>query len=709
MLAARVLDRVGKGRAPLTVGIGASSTTGKVDSAGRPRAESSFVDSSGRGRRARSEAIGRAARTAAAALAAGLALGPVGLAGAAPAAAPSFGLDAASPSLGPLGAAPGEVLAPAVPPAPGPGLPPPLRRISLAELGLLPGDVPTALSFGRDALSGGILHFSVDRSADGVPGLFPPDVATERASGAAGDVYRSFFPPNHTIVLDGDGSGGLVGLGLDESGPIDAIRGLDLCPAGAADPDGDGVLDLPLYLTLGPGSPTLAALGAGAEDVLRSQVGGSGGATLWLAGASLGLVPGDAIDALASDGVSVRFSLAAGSPTLLGPDGAADPPNDPEPDDLTPGDVLSQAFLSVFPASALGLAESDDLTGLAMGFDQDLDLVPNACDNCPAAPNAEQADTDADAVGDACDNCPGAANPGQQDADSDGAGDVCDADDDDDGHPDGVDNCPLTHNPDQEDGDTDGAGDACDTCPLLADPGQDDADGDLVGDACDNCPDAANPGQQDNDTDGAGDACDADDDEDGVHDSADNCPLHANPGQGDNDGDAAGDVCDADDDDDFVPDEFDNCPLEPNLDQRDSERDSGPDGAPGVAGIDDDGQNGVDDDGELCPLNPGGFPQPIPGSGDVCGDGIGDVCDADDDNDGLSDLDEAVLGTDPLRSDTDDDGFDDGVEVAAGSDPLDPSSVPAGVPVPLLPPSGAALLALALVGAGVRALSRRTK
>lgn len=334
---------------------------------------------------------------------------------------------------------------------------------------------------------------------------------SERASGAAGDVYRSFFPPSHTLVFDGDGSGGFAGLGLDESGPIDDIRGLDLCSAGAVDPDGDGELDAPVFLALAAGSPTLATLGAGSDDVLRSKLGASGAATVWLAGASLGLVPGDTIDALASDGVAVRFSLAPGSPTLLGPDGRADPPNDSDPDDLTPGDVLIEAFVSVFPASALGLAEDDDLTGLAMGFDQDLDRVPNACDICPATANASQADADAD--GDACDNNPGVANPGQQDADGDGAG-------------------------------------------------------------------------------------------------------------------------------------------------------------------------------------------------DVCGDGIGDVCDSDDD-DGLSDLVERTLGADPLGADTDGDGFDDGVEVAAGSDPLDPSSVPEGVPVPLLPSSGAALLALALLGMGVRALSLR--
>ena len=39
---------------------------------------------------------------------------------------------------------------------------------------------------------------------------------------------------------------------------------------------------------------------------------------------------------------------------------------------------------------------------LAMISDQDGDGVPDAYDNCPAAPNADQADTDGDGVGDAC-------------------------------------------------------------------------------------------------------------------------------------------------------------------------------------------------------------------------------------------------------------------------------------------------------------------
>ncbi len=623
------------------------------------------------------------------------------------AAPPSLALDTGSPSVAVLGVAAGEVLNPALPPAPGPG--PPVRTVSLAAMGLVPGDVPIALGFGRDAIPSGRLHFSVSRAANGIAGIFPPDVASERPSGAAGDVFKSFFPPNHTLVFDGNGAGGTPapdGLGLDETGPaIDGISGLDLCGPKTVDPNGDGVLDEPVYLTLAAGSPTLALLGAGPHDVLRSRVGTAGAPTVFVTGASLGLVPGDVIDALASQGTSLRFSLAPGSPTLLGPDGMADPPNDPDPDDMTPGDVMSQAFVAALPASGLNLDDDDDLVGLSMGFDQDADRVPNACDNCLATGNPDQADAEQDGVGDACDNCPLDPNPNQADADGDLAGDACDADDDGDGRADASDNCPLDANPGQEDGDQDLAGDACDVCPLLPDPAQADADQDGVGDACDDCPLDADPDQTDSDGDLAGDACDLDDDDDGVPDVLDNCRLVANPGQADGDGDGAGDSCDADDDGDFVPDEFDNCPFVPNLDQRDSEKNPGPDGQPGVAGVDDDGANGVDDAGELCPPNPGGFPQPIPGSDDLCGDGIGDVCDEDDDDDGLGDAQEAALGTNPLLADTDGDGFDDGTEVAAGTDPLDSESFPP-TPVPALPLAGRALLAALLAAAALGALRR---
>lgn len=68
-------------------------------------------------------------------------------------------------------------------------------------------------------------------------------------------------------------------------------------------------------------------------------------------------------------------------------------------------------------------------------------------------------------------------------------------------------------------------------------------------------------------------------------------------------------------------------------------------------------------------------------------DELGDACDADDDNDGLTDTEEAELGTDPLKQDTDGDGWSDREEIDAGTDPLQAASQPeleGGLPIWLL-------------------------
>ena len=52
----------------------------------------------------------------------------------------------------------------------------------------------------------------------------------------------------------------------------------------------------------------------------------------------------------------------------------------------------------------------------------------------------------------------------------------------------------------------------------------------------------------------------------------------------------------------------------------------------------------------------------------------------DSDGDGLSDEEEAEIGTDPNNPDTDGDGFSDGEEVRKGTDPLDPNSHPMPTP-----------------------------
>jgi hypothetical protein len=223
------------------------------------------------------------------------------------------------------------------------------------------------------------------------------------------------------------------------------------------------------------------------------------------------------------------------------------------------------------------------------------------------------------------------------DFDGDGIDDYLDTDDDDDGVLDVDDAFPYDATEDT-DTDGDGTGNNADT----------DDDDDGVLDTDDAFP-LDSTEDTDTDGDGTGDNADTDDDDDGVLDTDDDFPFDSSEWL-DTDGDGTGNNADTDDDDDGLTDT--------------EEASLGTD--PLLADTDGDGYDDPDDD----------FPVDSSEWLDTDGDGTGDNADTDDDDDGLTDTEEATLGTDPLVADSDGDGVSDYIEYLAGSDPLDSTDTP---------------------------------
>ncbi|MAD60256.1 MAG: hypothetical protein CMH49_01920, partial [Myxococcales bacterium] len=354
-------------------------------------------------------------------------------------------------------------------------------------------------------------------------------------------------------------------------------------------------------------------------------------------------------------------------------------------------------------------------------LDADQDQVDDTIDNCLGVPNPDQDDTDSDGVGDLCDNCVINANPDQTNTDElleqqngvtlgDLLGDVCDDD---------IDNDDVLNIDDSHEFDpfrcTDIDSDTCDDCAILArqdslndgldtdldqlcndgDPNDDnDTFSDVDEGICQSNPldaasvplDTDNDGLCDNgvdpddDDDNLSDAVelvlgtdplDKDTDDDTIQDDIDNCPLAQNTNQVNTDedlallpgsliiGDALGDVCDNNDDNDLLTDaqedENNNLIFDNGVesDPRNPDTDS----------------DGVLDGADNCILTNNGDQQNTDaelvanGNNLITADDLGDACDDDDDNDGLSDNTEiGQTQTNPFNPDHDSDGVRDDVD-----------------------------------------------
>jgi len=281
--------------------------------------------------------------------------------------------------------------------------------------------------------------------------------------------------------------------------------------------------------------------------------------------------------------------------------------------------------------------------GLAMGYGTD-PLV---------------ADTDGDGLLDGEEHTHG-TNPFSNDTDSDGLQDQVEvrqtgtnpllADTDGDSVPDAA-----------EDSDGDGLTNT-DEVTRGTNPGAVDTDGDSLSDSVEVLKTLTDPLDPDSDDDGFSDF-DSDPDGDGLSNS-DEVTRGTNPISADTDGDGLADGV-----------ELNQTQTNPLLEDTDgdslsdNEEDSDSDGLtnseevtrgtnPIVADTDADGMN---DSTDVFPVDPA---ETI----DTDRDGTGDNADADDDDDGLSDIDEInIYGTNPKLSDTDGDGLNDSVESNTGT------------------------------------------
>jgi cysteine-rich repeat protein len=530
----------------------------------------------------------------------------------------------------------------------------------------------------RDLDSDGIADFR-DRDSDG-DGI--TDAAEAWGNDADGDgAYDGFTDTDGDgaddaltsggdtpIDTDGDGVADHLQSDSDNDGIADAIEGHDADGDGIAgvnpsgtDTDGDGIDD--------------------AFDPDCATAGDCGGVV-----GTPAPLPDFDVDGVAdfrdidSDGDGISDDTECGSgATCVDTDGDGGP-------DYLDGDADDDSVpdsIEGHDADADGVADTQPA-----GEDLDGDGLDDAYDVDQGGTEAPLPDTD------------GTDPPDFQDPDDDGDsistereesdGETYGADVDGDGIPNYLD---PDSDGDGVDDETEGVGDVDnDGVPDYLDPDASpvDTDGDGVPDTTE-C--GGNPADGCPDTDGDGDQdyLDTDDDGDGIP-TADELADDTSEGS-DADGDGEPSWTDVDADGDGILDsvECDDTPCPdtdddgtPDYLDEDTDDDGAPDSEEGHEGTTASGQD-TDGDGLDDAYDPddGGTEAALP---DSDGDGIPDWRDATDDStvdtddDGLTDVEEGEIGTDPEDPDSDDDGLLDGEEVDEyETDPLDPDTDDGGV------------------------------
>jgi hypothetical protein len=174
---------------------------------------------------------------------------------------------------------------------------------------------------------------------------------------------------------------------------------------------------------------------------------------------------------------------------------------------------------------------------------------------------------------------------------------------------------------------------------------------------------------QDANLDGKNELFTLDDDNDSVLDAPDNCQSVPNLDQLDTDNDSRGNACDDDDDNDGVLDSQDAFPLD-NTESSDSDSDGVGDNTDWAPN---DSSESVDTDGDGVGDNADALPTDATETLDTDGDGTGDNSDTDIDGDGLLNSDDPFPVQGQYTSDSDGDGMPDAWETRYGLDPNDPS------------------------------------